>query len=139
MTAHNRYFMDSNILLYSIGNDDKQPIAEKLSRNPNAVISTQVLNEFCNVVFRKKLMTDDELLSSIRFFKKYFIIIDLNSDFVVDALHIKKRYQYSYWDSLIIATALYVNTPILYSEDMHHNHIIENKLTIINPFYKENP
>ncbi|AWY20662.1 PIN domain-containing protein [Moraxella bovis] len=139
MTAHNHYFMDSNILLYSIGDDDKQPIAEKLSRNPNAVISTQVLNEFCNVVFRKKLMTDDELLSSIRFFKKYFTIIDLNSDFVVDALHIKKRYQYSYWDSLLIATALYANTPILYSEDMHHNHIIENKLTIINPFYKENP
>lgn len=56
MTAHNRYFMDSNILLYAIGDDlHKQPIAERLLRSPNAIISTQVLNEFCNVVFRKKI------------------------------------------------------------------------------------
>lgn len=135
MTAHNRYFMDSNILLYAIGDDlHKQPIAERLLRSPNAIISTQVLNEFCNVVFRKKLMTDDELLSSIKFFQKYFAIIDLGSHLVIDALTIKNRHQYSYWDSLIIATALKSNADILYSEDMHHTHVIDNKLTIINPF-----
>lgn len=135
MTAHNRYFMDSNILLYAIGDDlHKQPIAERLLRSPNAIISTQVLNEFCNVVFRKKLMTDDELLSSIKFFQKYFAIIDLDSHLVIDALTIKNRHNYSYWDSLIIAAALKSNADILYSEDMHHNHVIDNKLTIINPF-----
>lgn len=135
MTAHNRYFMDSNILLYAIGDDlHKQPIAERLLGSPNAIISTQVLNEFFNVVFRKKLMTDDELLSSIKFFQKYFAIIDLDSHLVIDALTIKNRHQYSYWDSLIIATALKSNVDILYFEDMHHNHVIDNKLTIINPF-----
>lgn len=135
MTAHNRYFMDSNILLYAIGDDlHKQPIAERLLRSPDAIISTQVLNEFCNVVFRKKLMTDDELLSSIKFFQKYFAIIDLDSHLVIDALTIKNRHQYSYWDSLIIAAALKSNVDILYSEDMHHTHVIDNKLTIINPF-----
>lgn len=135
MTAHNRYFMDSNILLYAIGDDlHKQPIAERLLRSPDAIISTQVLNEFCNVVFRKKLMTDDELLSSIKFFQKYFAIIDLDSHLVIDALTIKNRHQYSYWDSLIIAAALKSNADILYSEDMHHTHVIDNKITIINPF-----
>lgn len=135
MTAHNRYFMDSNILLYAIGDDlHKQPIAERLLRSLDAIISTQVLNEFCNVVFRKKLMTDDELLSSIKFFQKYFAIIDLDSHLVIDALTIKNRHQYSYWDSLIIATALKSNADILYSEDMHHTHVIDDKLTIINPF-----
>lgn len=135
MTAHNRYFMDSNILLYAIGDDlHKQPIAERLLRSPDAIISTQVLNEFCNVVFRKKLMTDDELLSSIKFFQKYFAIIDLDSHLVIDALTIKNRHHYSYWDSLIIATALKSNADILYSEDMHHTHVIDDKLTIINPF-----
>lgn len=84
--------------------------------------------------FEKKLMTDDELLSSIKFFQKYFAIIDLDSHLVIDALTINNRHQYSYWDSLIIATALKSNADILYSEDMHHTHVIDNKLTIINPF-----
>lgn len=46
--------------------------------------------------FEKKLMTDDELLSSIKFFQKYFAIIDLDSHLVIDALTIKNRHQYSY-------------------------------------------
>ncbi len=48
------------------------------------------------------------------------------------------KYQYSYYDSLIIAAALDSNCTILYSEDLKHNHIIENTLTILNPFINEN-
>jgi predicted nucleic acid-binding protein len=40
----------------------------------------------------------------------------------------------SYWDSLIISSALESGCKILYTEDMHHNQIIEGKLKIINPF-----
>lgn len=135
MTEHNHCFVDTNILLYSIGQDEhKQIIAEKLIRNPNIVISTQVLNEFCNVVFKKKLMSSDELLSSIQFYQKYLTIADISSDLVIQALNIKQRYQYSYWDSLIIATALKSGVSILYSEDMAHSQTIDGKLTIINPF-----
>ena len=135
MIDHNLYFMDSNILLYSIGEDvHKQTVAEKLIRNPNAVISVQVLNEFCNVIFRKKIMSADELSSSIEFFKKYLLILDLDSQLVIHALNIKNRYHYSYWDSLIIATSLKAKASVLYSEDMHHGQMIDNQLTIINPF-----
>lgn len=135
MTDSNRYFVDTNILLYSIGKDEyKQHIAEKLIRNPNVVISTQVLNEFCNVVFKKKLMSPDELLLSIQFYQKYLMVADLESELVVNALKIKNRYQYSYWDSLIVATALKSGVSILYSEDIAHGQIIDNQLTIINPF-----
>jgi predicted nucleic acid-binding protein len=38
------------------------------------------------------------------------------------------------WDSLIIATSLQRNCSILYSEDMQHNQVIEDKLRIVNPF-----
>ena len=135
MIDHNLYFMDSNILLYSIGEDvHKQTVAEKLIRNPNAVISVQVLNEFCNVIFRKKIMSADELSSSIEFFKKYLLILDLDSQLAIHALNIKNRYHYSYWDSLIIATSLKAKASVLYSEDMHHGQMIDNQLTIINPF-----
>jgi predicted nucleic acid-binding protein len=50
------------------------------------------------------------------------------------ALVITERYGYSIFDSMIIASALDAGCAILYTEDMHHEQQIENKLTIINPF-----
>jgi len=49
-------------------------------------------------------------------------------------LLIKDKYKYSYYDCLIISTALLNNCDTLYSEDMQHGQLIENKLEIINPF-----
>ena len=50
------------------------------------------------------------------------------------ALHVRSQYQFSFWDSLIIAIALSAHAEILDSEDMQDGLIIMNKLTIINPF-----
>jgi len=50
------------------------------------------------------------------------------------ALDIAIDYKYSYWDSLIITSALENNCLICYSEDMQHGQIIEDKLRIVNPF-----
>jgi predicted nucleic acid-binding protein len=47
---------------------------------------------------------------------------------------LKNKYNLQYYDALIIATALENNCNILFSEDMQDKLIIENKLTIINPF-----
>ncbi len=52
---------------------------------------------------------------------------------VVTALDINSKYGYSYWDSLVIATALNYDCSIIYSEDMQHNQFIENKTRIVNP------
>jgi predicted nucleic acid-binding protein len=53
---------------------------------------------------------------------------------VLQALEINAKYNYSYWDSLIIATALLSDCSIIYSEDMQHNQLVENKVRILNPF-----
>ena len=49
------------------------------------------------------------------------------------ALILIERYQYSIFDSIIIATALDVHCSKLYSEDMQHGQVVEG-LTIVNPF-----
>lgn len=135
MSVNSSYFIDSNILLYSIGDDPyKKQISQSLLKNINVVISTQVLNEFCNVVFKKKLITPDELFLSVQGFSEVFKVMDIGSDLVINALNIKNRYQYSYWDSLIIATALKSGVTILYSEDMANGQMIDNQLIIVNPF-----
>ena len=50
------------------------------------------------------------------------------------AWEIKIRYQFSYWDSLIIAAALENDCGVLITEDLQHNQIIAEKLQIKNPF-----
>ena len=50
------------------------------------------------------------------------------------ALDILERYGFSWYDSLIVATALEAGCDTLYSEDMQNGQLIEGRLRIINPF-----
>jgi predicted nucleic acid-binding protein len=51
-----------------------------------------------------------------------------------DAFNLRQKQSISFWDSLIVASALANNCFILYTEDLQHNQLIENNLRIINPF-----
>ena len=56
-----------------------------------------------------------------------------NIDLYESALEIMERWQYGFYDSLIIAAAIQAHCQILYSEDLHHQQKIQS-LTIVNPF-----
>ena len=45
-----------------------------------------------------------------------------------------QRYDFQLFDSVIVASVLEAECDILYSEDLHHGLIVEDKLTILNPF-----
>lgn len=64
----------------------------------------------------------------------YVILAPISSETVKICWHIKLKYKYSYWDSLILASAIENNCSILYTEDMQYNQIIEKQLKLINPF-----
>ncbi len=98
------------------------------------VISTQVLGELYHVLTRKKFCTREEGKRIIIETITSFPILEIDSSDVLSALDITERYGFSYWDSLLIATTMNNGCRILYSEDMQHNQIIENKVRIINPF-----
>ncbi len=63
-----------------------------------------------------------------------FQVVVVQPDTIMRALKLVQRYHYSFYDSLIISTALEKSCEIFYSEDMQHQQFIEQKLTIINPF-----
>ncbi len=48
-----KYFLDTNILIYSIGNIIPEKITSVSLIGENAVISTQILTESANVMRRK--------------------------------------------------------------------------------------
>ena len=47
--------------------------------------------------------------------------------------YLRFEYNLSFWDSLVVASALENNCTALYTEDMQHQQIIKNQLTVINP------
>ncbi len=45
-----------------------------------------------------------------------------------------ERYDFQFFDAIIVAGALQSNCTVLYSEDMHHELLVEKQLRILNPF-----
>jgi len=61
----------------------------------------------------------------------------LTQDTVEKAAKVAIRYQLSHWDALIVASALLADCDALYSEDLQHGQILDDKLKVINPFLSE--
>ena len=135
-------FIDSNVWLYRLmvdPNSDEALELRKRSRainlinNVDGVVSTQVINEVCSVLHRKAAFTEEQIKQVIQSFYNRVAVVELDSNILMNASDMRTRYGFSYWDGLIIASALSVNADIVYSEDMQDNLVIERRLTIINP------
>jgi predicted nucleic acid-binding protein len=133
-----KVFIDTNILIYAHSQDDnyKQQLATHLM-NDNIdyiILSNQVINELINILIKKYKLSITTIKSIVLEIIRVTDVCYFNTQTQLKALEIQEKYKLQFYDSLIIATALENNCTILYSEDMHHNQIIENKLKIINPF-----
>ena len=135
-----KVFLDTNILIYcySIDENEKQKKALELidKHSGNSLISTQVINELSNVLFKKFKLSSAEIENTILEVDNYIDIVNFTLTTQIKALKIKDKYKLQFYDSLIIATAIEINCNILYSEDMQNGLQIEKILTIINPFIK---
>ncbi|MDZ4875809.1 MAG: hypothetical protein CLLPBCKN_005229 [Chroococcidiopsis cubana SAG 39.79] len=136
-------FLDSNVWLYRLTTDPnyneaievrKRYIAIELTNNVNGIVSTQVINETCSVLLRKAAFTEEQIQQVIQSFYNRVAVVKLTSNILINAFNLRTRYSLSFWDGLIVATALSTNAKILYSEDMQDNLVIERQLTIVNPF-----
>jgi predicted nucleic acid-binding protein len=60
--------------------------------------------------------------------------VPVTADTIREAVRLAVRYQLSHWDSLIVAAALLADCETLYSEDLQHRQVFDDRLTVINPF-----
>jgi predicted nucleic acid-binding protein len=141
---NDKYFIDTNIFVYAFDreNSEKNVIANNLVKSAivkhKGCISYQVIQELLNVLTKKlkrpishsdcKKYLDTVLLPLCEIFA--------NIDLYHRALDTMERWQYSFYDSLIIAAAIQSDCNILYTEDLHHNQKIQS-ITILNPFISE--
>lgn len=129
-------FVDSNILIYAHTKQDerKRKIAQEILYTGLIIGNTQVVNESINVFIKRFKISLVEIQQIVDQVFLYLPVKTINPSTIQTGMKICSRYFYSYYDSLIIASALQNECSILYSEDLQHSQKIEKTLTIINPF-----
>ncbi len=130
-----KMFLDSNILVYSSlqDNKEKHDIVLNLWRQLEGnfiFVSTQVVNEVY-VSLLKHALTDKDIQNIVLKIIDVCNVSVITIDSIKSAWKLKKQYNLSYWDSLIVASAMENNCDILYSEDMQDRQTLEDKLKII--------
>ncbi len=101
----------------------------------NSLISNQVINELVNILFKKFKLSSNDIENALLEIDTIFTIVNFKFTTQIKAIRIKDKYKLQYYDSLIIATAIENGCNILFSEDMQHLQMIEERLQIINPFF----
>jgi predicted nucleic acid-binding protein len=128
-------FFDTNVLVYIVGQkDERTATAESLVAN-GGVVSVQVLNELASVSHQKLRMSWPDIRKALNAIRVLCPApVPLTTATYDAALRIAAKYGFSFYDALIAAAALDAECAILYSEDLRDGQVIEERLTVHNPF-----
>jgi len=127
-------FFDTNILLYLLsGDSDKADRAEALLV-AGGVISIQVLNEFASVASRKLGMSWAEIREVLEVVRAVCRVEPVSLETHDRGVALSERYEFSIYDSMILASALLAGCGVLLTEDLQDGQEIEGRLTVRNPF-----
>lgn len=129
-----KIFIDTNIVIYALGQVSiKTHLAAPLFVGSPS-ISTQVLSETAKVASKRLGLLVLEIRHLITSLEAMCRVEIISLVTIHTALDIRERYNFSWYDSLIIAAALETGCNTLYSEDMQNGQEIEGRLRIVNPF-----
>ena len=128
-------FLDTNVLIYSVAEHDaRSEIAEALLA-AGGVVSVLVFNEFAAAARRKLGMSWDDIaeaLDAIRILCPSPRAISIETHDA--AVKLARTHGFHMYDALVVASALAADCETLYTEDLQDGQVIEERLTIRNPF-----
>lgn len=132
------WFVDTNVFVYAFDSDSsaKQATALQLLNDyaRNIILSTQVLGEFYTSVTRKlrKPLSVERAMAALD--ELYaFPVRSVNAQLVRSAARRSQVSRLSYWDALIVESALEAGASVLLTEDLQHGQTFAG-LRVVNPF-----
>ncbi len=137
-----RAFLDTNIFVYAI--DSSPPQSEKRDRArglirehleaESGVISIQVLQEFFAASTGKipSPLSVEEALEFIHYISAFETVIP-NLDMVIAGIGLHQKHGFSFWDAMIVQSAVVADCTLLLTEDFQHGFQL-GPLVIKNPF-----
>ena len=135
-----KVFVDTNVLVYAYDrgagsrHERAQSLLEKLWKEGNGILSTQVLQEFYVNVRRKakRPVSIEQAKSLISDYLSWDPIVNDGAT-MLEAIDVEQRYQLSFWDSLIVVAAQKGGASVLFSEDFNHGQKY-GSVVVHNPF-----
>jgi predicted nucleic acid-binding protein len=134
-----KIFLDTNILLYTLDENDKdkqknaRTIVQNATKQNTSVISTQILQEFY-VASTSKLGVEPLLAKSIVHSFENMEVVRIDPYLIREAIDASILNQISFWDSLVVVAAESAKCETLYTEDLNAGQIIRG-VKIENPFH----
>lgn len=132
------YTVDTNVAVYTVS-----PASGKDGRAAAILggadfVSIQLLNEFVHVTRRKFRFDWNDVARGLGDIRALVgAVLPLDDAAHEAALRIAARYQLAFYDALMLSVALNGGARVFYSEDMQHGLVIDDTLTILNPFLPE--
>ena len=137
-----RVFFDTNIVVYCF--DTLEPRKQTRAKDLLAyalngqlgIVSYQVIQEFCNVASKatRLQLPQERILAYVNLVLQPMNQVSSSPQLIEAALKLRGEHGFSFYDSLIIASATQAKCQVLYSEDMQHMQRV-GSLQIINPFF----
>ena len=133
-----RSFIDTNVLVYAEATDEpiKQLAAfallKRLYENNEGVLSTQVLQEYCNVALKKLKLPITHIRAQLDLYEQ-FEVVQVTPAIIRVGLDLQQIRSISFFDSIILASAHAAGCNVIWSEDMSTGEVI-NGVRISNPF-----
>jgi predicted nucleic acid-binding protein len=138
-------FVDTNIWVYLFVTDNpnadgvkseaaRSLLEARVAAGVELVVSVQVLNEFASVLNRKFRFSAADIRERIEHIVTVSNVVPLDTRHTMAALDLVEKHGVSWFDALILATALDCNCATLYSEDLQHGWFADQRMRIVNPF-----
>jgi predicted nucleic acid-binding protein len=132
-----KVFIDTNVWVYAhlkSADDGRHALAlARIEREPNVLISPQVVAEYYSVMLRNGRQ-DAWIQANLRAIFARTRLQPANAGLLNAALDLRNRYGFSFWDCQIVAAALLAGCEVLLTEDLQHGQVIDDRLRIVNPF-----
>ena len=136
------FFLDTNVFVYALLASEplkKQralQLVEQALATHTGCTSYQTIQEFANVATRKfaQRFTPEQCQQFITAAMQPINRVASSAELVQNALELQAETRYSFYDSLVLASALQADADVLYTEDLQHNQLIHGTLRIMNPF-----
>ena len=126
-------FIDTNVLVHAQGAGPKSDTARQVIL-AGGVVSVQVMNEFAAVLRRKFRLEWDLIADALADVREALgPVRPIDVDIHLRAVDLARSHDFSFHDSLIVASALAAGCDTLLTEDLQAGRRIAG-LTIVNPF-----
>jgi len=127
-----KVFVDSNIWIYLFLSEqtNKYSIAEEfITKNTDSsmFISYQVINEVTNQLLRNNF-SEIIIRKNVEYMYKICTIHNFSKEILLSASSLREKYRFSFWDSVIVASALNSGCDILATEDMQNGQKIDGMI-----------